>query len=137
MNDPASNNAVILFDGVCNLCSGAVQFVLQHDNNGYFRFASLQSDAGQKLLEQYKLSGDNLGTIVLIENGRAFTRSTAALRVTRRLRWPYSMISVARIVPSPLRDSVYAFIARNRYKWFGKTEQCMIPKPEYARRFLE
>ncbi|MBP1966411.1 thiol-disulfide oxidoreductase DCC family protein [Paenibacillus aceris] len=137
MTTPTDDKAVILFDGVCNLCSGAVQFILRNDPKGHFRFASLQSAAGQKLLEQHKLPTDNISTIVLIEGGRAYTRSTAALRIARRLRGAYPLAYAAIVIPATLRNLAYAYVARNRYRWFGKAEHCMLPKPEFKQRFLE
>lgn len=137
MTKPTGGTAVILFDGVCNLCSGAVQFILRNDPKGHFRFASLQSAAGQKLLEQHRLPTNNISTIVLIEDGRAYTRSTAALRIARRLRGAYPLAYAAIVIPAPLRNLGYAFIARNRYRWFGKAEHCMLPRPEFKARFLD
>ena len=136
-------NAVVLFDGVCNLCNGAVTFIIDRDPDAYFRFAPLQSEAGGARLEPEHRDlvhkdlqhGDALESIVLLENGQHFTRSTAALRIARRLRgvWPlYAFI----VVPRPVRDRVYRWIARNRYRWFGKTDACRLPTPELARRFL-
>lgn len=137
MIESTSSKAVILFDGVCNLCSGAVQFILRNDPKGHFLFASLQSPAGQKLLERHDLPTDTISTIVLIEGGRAYTRSTAALRIARKLSGAYPLAYAAIVIPAPLRNLGYAFVARNRYRWFGQTEQCMLPKPEYKQRFLE
>ena len=127
---------VILFDGVCNLCNGAVQFVIKHDKKNVFRFASLQSETGQGLLAQYNLPTNELNSYILIENNKAYNRSTAALRVAKKLNgiitWLYGFI----IIPKIFRDSIYDWIARNRYKWFGKKEECMIPTPEVKARFL-
>lgn len=129
--------AIVLFDGVCNLCNGAVQFILRHDPQGVFRFASLQSDVGQKLLQQHGLPKDVINTIVLIEHGRPYTHSSAALHIARRLRAPWKLAYAAILVPPPFRDAVYRFIARNRYRWFGQAEHCMLPKPEFKQRFLD
>ncbi|MEC0227330.1 thiol-disulfide oxidoreductase DCC family protein [Paenibacillus alba] len=137
MTQPTDEPAIVLFDGVCYLCSGAVQFILRNDPKGIFRFASLQSGSGLKLLEQHDLPTDILSTIVLIEGGRAYTRSTAALRIARRLRGALPLAYAAIIIPAPLRNLVYAFIARNRYRWFGKSETCMLPRPEVKMRFLD
>jgi predicted DCC family thiol-disulfide oxidoreductase YuxK len=128
---------IVLFDGVCNLCSGAVQFILRNDPKGIFRFASLQSDIGQKLLEQHNLPTEIISTIVLIEGGRSYTRTTAALRIARRLRGAWPMAYAAILIPAPLRNLVYSLVARNRYRWFGKAEHCMLPKPEFKQRFLD
>ncbi|MFC5452201.1 thiol-disulfide oxidoreductase DCC family protein [Paenibacillus aestuarii] len=128
--------AVVLFDGVCNLCNGAVQFILRRDPQGVFRFASLQSEIGQELLRQHHLPEHSLGTIVLIEHGRAYTYSTAALRIARRLHGAWKASYAAILIPAAWRDAAYRYIARNRYRWFGRSEQCMLPKPEHRHRFL-
>jgi predicted DCC family thiol-disulfide oxidoreductase YuxK len=126
----------VLFDGVCNLCNSSVQFIIRNDRRGRFRFAALQSEVGRELLQQYQLPEKALNTVVLIAGGRAFTRSTAALEIARRLdgAWPICYAAVA--LPRFLRDSAYNFIARNRYRWFGKQEACMMPSPELKQRFL-
>ncbi len=127
----------MLFDGVCNLCTGAVQFLLRRDRAGRFRFAALDSSAGQALLRQHGLQGDTLETIVVLEAGRARVRSAAALHLARRLPWPWPLLAVFTLLPRPLRDALYAFVARHRYRWFGRTESCMLPTPETAERFLD
>lgn len=128
---------ILLFDGVCNLCNGAVQFLIQRDPKGIFRFASLQSDAAQGLLSQFPQAPTDISTIILVEDGRMYTKSDAALRAARYLSgaWPalYGFI----IVPRPIRNAVYDWIARNRYRWFGKKDQCMIPTPGLKERFLD
>jgi predicted DCC family thiol-disulfide oxidoreductase YuxK len=131
------HHAVILFDGVCLLCSSAVQFILRNDPKGVFHFASLQSETGQRLLAEHKLPLDQLSTIVLIEGGRAYTRSSAALRIARRLRGALPLAYAAFVIPAPIRNLGYSLVARNRYRWFGKTEHCMLPKPEHKARFLD
>jgi predicted DCC family thiol-disulfide oxidoreductase YuxK len=135
--DAPAGNAIILFDGVCNLCSGAVKFVLKRDRKGWFRFAALQTDTGRQLLESHGLPLDSMATIVLIEGSACFTKSTAALRIARHLGGLWPLATVFRIVPRPIRDAVYDFVARHRYRWFGKKPSCMIPSPEEAARFLE
>ncbi|MBA2561860.1 MAG: thiol-disulfide oxidoreductase DCC family protein [Chitinophagaceae bacterium] len=131
-----NQQSIILFDGVCNLCNSAVQFIIKRDKKNYFRFASLQSAHGQELLSNYNLPLNDLNSFVLIENEKAYTRSTGALRVSKKLNklWPllYSFI----IIPKFIRDSVYKWIAGNRYKWFGKKSECMIPSPQLKARFL-
>jgi predicted DCC family thiol-disulfide oxidoreductase YuxK len=128
---------VILFDGVCNLCNGAVQFIIKHDKKNRFRFASLQSGTGQHLLEQYNLPADQLNSFILIENGKAYTRSTGALKVAKKLSGIWPMLYTFMIIPKIFRDSIYDWVARNRYKWFGKKNECMIPAPELKARFLD
>ena len=127
---------VILFDGVCNLCNSSVQFVIKHDTKKIFRFASLQSVAGEKLLTQYHLSKANYTSFILIVKGRAYTRSTAALKVAQKLSGAWKLLYVFIVIPPFIRNAVYDLIARNRYKWFGKKDSCMIPSPELKARFL-
>ena len=129
--------AVILFDGVCNLCNGFVQFVIRHDPPGRFRFASFQSAAGQELLLAHGLSPVvTPETVLLIEApGQVSTHSTAALRILRRLRG-WSWLGAGLLVPRLLRDAVYRLIARNRYRWFGQRAACMVPTPALRQRFL-
>ncbi len=131
------NSPVILFDGVCNLCNRSVQFVIRHDKEGYYKFASLQSEAGQRLLEQYQLATNTFNSFVLIKNGKAYTKSTAALIVAKKLSGAVKLLSGFIIVPSFIRDAVYNTIAKNRYKWFGKKDSCMIPTPALQSRFLK
>jgi predicted DCC family thiol-disulfide oxidoreductase YuxK len=127
---------VILFDGVCNLCNSAVQFIIKHDKKNIFRFASLQSETGQKLLDEYNLPLNELNSFILIESNKAYSRSTGALRVATKLNGILSWLYVFIIIPKMFRDSIYDLVARNRYKWFGKKEECMIPTPELKARFL-
>ncbi len=127
---------VILFDGVCNLCNGSVQYVIRHDRDALFKFASLQSDSGQQLLHKYQLPLNNFNSFVLIEEEKIYTRSTAALRVARKLSGMVKLLYGFIIVPAFIRDTVYDLIARNRYKWFGKKDTCMIPTPALKSRFL-
>lgn len=126
----------MLFDGVCNLCNSSVQFILNHDKEEAFRFASLQSEEAQEVLGQFEDKPNDLSSVVLLENGTLYTRSTAALRVTRRLSGAWPLLYAFIIVPRPIRDTVYDWIARNRYRWFGKKDQCMIPSPDLKSRFL-
>lgn len=128
---------VVLFDGVCNLCNRSVRFIIDRDPGGVFRFAPLQSEAGEKLLEQYGLPTENYGTFILIEGGRYYVRSEAALRVAKLLGGGWGLAYAFMTVPAPLRDRVYDYVARNRYKWFGRTDECMAPGPGIEERFLE
>ena len=130
------DNPVILFDGVCNLCNGAINFVLRHDKKGIFRFASLQSEAGQQLLAAYGLDARELNSFFLVENGKVYKKSAAALRVMNHFSWYWKELQILRIVPYFLRDAIYDFVAHNRYKWFGKRQECMVPTPELQKRFL-
>ncbi|MBL0182322.1 MAG: thiol-disulfide oxidoreductase DCC family protein [Chitinophagaceae bacterium] len=127
---------IILFDGICNLCNRVVRFVIRRDKKKVIRFAALQSEAGQGLLQKYHLPVTAMESFVFIENGKVYSRSSAALKVCRHLRglWPlcYGFI----IVPEFIRDAVYNWVAKNRYKWFGVRAECMIPTPEIKARFL-
>ncbi|MBK7882772.1 MAG: thiol-disulfide oxidoreductase DCC family protein [Chitinophagaceae bacterium] len=130
------SNNIILFDGVCNFCNSTVNFIIKRDKKSQMHFAPLQSEIGEKLLLQYNLPTDVVNTFIFINNGKAYTRSTAALKVSKYLGglWPflYSFI----IVPKFIRDAVYNFIAKNRYKWFGMKQECMIPAADMRKRFL-
>jgi len=131
------NKAIVLFDGVCNFCNSTVQFVIRHDSKAYFHFASLQSETGQAILKQHQLPTDHFETFILLENGKIYQKSTAALRLARRLDglWPalYGLV----IVPRFIRDLFYSIVARNRYRWFGKKDECMLPTPEMRARLVE
>ncbi|HOZ78345.1 MAG TPA: thiol-disulfide oxidoreductase DCC family protein [Ferruginibacter sp.] len=127
---------VILFDGICNFCNGAVNFTIKRDKRKVIKFAALQTEIGKTLLQQHGLPENYTSSFIFIENGKLYNRSTAALRVCRYLSglWPlcYGLI----IVPAFIRNAVYDFIAKNRYKWFGQKDACMIPTPEMRARFL-
>ena len=131
----AADRPVLLFDGVCNLCNGLVQFVIRNDPNAVFRFAPLQSDVADDLLGDCGV-GRDLDTVVLVEDGNCYTKSTAALRVARHLDWPYRPLVALLVVPRRVRDAAYDVVAANRYDWFGRREQCMAPTPDVAERFL-
>jgi predicted DCC family thiol-disulfide oxidoreductase YuxK len=128
--------AVVLFDGVCNLCNGTVQFIIAHDPSAHFRFAALQSEASRRLLGETQMRGTLPDSVVLVEDGCVYSRSTAALRIARRLSLPWPLLFALIVVPRPLRDMVYDLIARHRYAWFGKRDSCMMPTPELGARFL-
>jgi predicted DCC family thiol-disulfide oxidoreductase YuxK len=128
---------VILFDGICNLCNASVRFVVRRDPTGMFRFASLQSERGRRLLRGNGLPVDDLSSIVLVDDERCYVKSDAALRIVRALRWPWPVLVVFSIVPRRVRDCLYEYIARNRYRWFGKQDACEVPRPELAERFLD
>jgi len=130
---PPAGESIVLFDGVCNLCNGLVQFVLKRDRAERFRFASLQSAAARRLL-----NGDPPAeTIVLLERGRMYLKSAAALRIARGLRFPWPVLFAFVAVPRPLRDAIYDWVARHRYTWFGKRASCMLPSPQMRGRFLD
>lgn len=129
--------SVVLFDGLCNLCNASVQFIIRRDPAARFRFASLQSPVAAEVLRSASARGPLPDSIVLVEGGRVTTQSTAALRIARRLRFPWPLLYTLILVPRPIRDAAYAWIARNRYRWFGKRDQCLLPTPELRARFLE
>ena len=127
---------IVLFDGVCNLCNGAVQFIIRHDKKEKFLFASLQSEIGKRILSSNNLSRDDLKTFLLIEDDKVYTKSTAALRVIKQLNGVISILYTFNVIPKFIRDSIYDLVARNRYNWFGKKDECMIPTPQLKARFL-
>ena len=131
-----NHGQVILFDGVCNLCSGAVQFVIKRDKKKRFRFASLQSALGAEVMQQFNLPANELNSFILLENNQVYTSSTGALKVSKQLNGLWPLLYVFIIVPKFIRDAVYRFIANNRYKWFGKKETCWVPSKELAERFI-
>jgi predicted DCC family thiol-disulfide oxidoreductase YuxK len=127
---------VVLFDGVCNFCNGAVNFTIRQDKNKVIRFAPLQSAAGQQLLQQYGLPQQDFKSFYFIEAGTAYSSSTAALRVCRYYPWYWQWVQVFWIIPAFIRNAVYNLIARNRYKLFGQKDTCMVPTPDISQRFL-
>ncbi len=129
--------SIVLFDGECSLCNASVNFIIARDDQKRFRFASLQSAIGRRLLEQHGLPSSELGTVVLVEGQQAFTQSTAALRIARRLRWPWPFLFTLIVIPRFVRDFLYALIARNRYRWFGRSPSCQLPSPELREHFLD
>ena len=137
----AGSPPVLLFDGVCNLCHGVVQFVIRHDPRGQFRFAALQSPAGQALLAAHGLSptaalGADPDSVVLLAGGRAYQRSAAVLQVARRLGWPWRLLALGAVLPLGWRDALYDYVARHRYRWFGRQPACLLPTPALRARFL-
>ncbi len=129
-------SAIILFDGVCNFCNGSVNFIITRDAKNYFKFAPLQSDVAHSLLEKHKIDKAATDSVILIENEKAYTHSTAALRVARKLDGAWSWFYVLIVVPRFIRDFFYKLFALNRYRLFGKTEACMIPTPEIKEKFI-
>jgi predicted DCC family thiol-disulfide oxidoreductase YuxK len=128
---------ILLFDGVCNLCSGVVRFLAPRDPTGRIRFASLQSPVGRALLERGDRPTDEFDSIVLVEGEDHYVKSTAALRVAHHLRAPWSWLAALRVVPRPLRDAVYALVARSRYRIFGRKDHCVMPAADLRERFIE
>lgn len=137
MSEVDIDHPLIIFDGVCNYCCGVVNFIIKRDPRGLFRFAPFQSEAAERILGKFNYPAASLDSFVLIEEGKLYTKSEAGLRVQKLLGGIYSLLYAFIVVPAPLRDAVYDFIARNRYRWFGKKEECMIPDPGIRSRFLE
>ncbi|WP_150265691.1 thiol-disulfide oxidoreductase DCC family protein [Paenibacillus tepidiphilus] len=127
---------VVLIDGVCHLCQGIVRFIIPRDPRRRIRFAALQCEAGQELLKAGGLPGNELSSVVVVEDGVYYRESAAVLRIARRLRFPWPMAYVFILIPPPLRNALYRMVARNRYRWFGRDEQCLMPTPEIRNRFL-
>lgn len=128
---------ILLFDGVCTLCSGVIRFVVPRDPSADLRFASLQSDVGQALLDRFDLPTTEFDSFVLVEGDDCYTKSTAALRTAASLRSPWSALAALRVVPRPLRDAVYDLVAASRYRVFGRKEQCLVPTPAVRERFVD
>lgn len=128
---------ILIFDGVCNICSFGVGIVLRADRKGVFRFAFGQGERGAALKEAYGLPKGDLESVTLIEDGRCYSKSDAVIEVVRRLPFPWPLLSVFKIVPKFLRDPLYSLVARNRYRWFGMRETCFIPAPEHMNRFID
>jgi len=127
---------VILFDGECNFCDASVQFIIKRDPYEYFQFAALKSETGVQLAKEYHIP-DDVDSMVLIENGKTYMKSSAALRIAKKLDGLWHLAFLFILVPAPVRDAVYDFVARNRYKWFGKKEEaCMLPSPAERKRFI-
>lgn len=135
MND-LNSKGVVLFDGVCNFCNSSVNFIIRHDKKDFFRFTPLQSEIGMKISEKYNLDSGNLKSVILVEKGRIYTKTTAALRIAKQLSGGWPLLYAFIIVPAPIRDVVYNIIAKYRYKWWGERESCMIPTPEIRKKFL-
>ena len=138
-------SAVVLFDGICNFCDASVNFFIEHDRDGYFKFAPLQSEAGKKLAAEHGIASATvehnsdvvpIDSLILIEDGNAYTHSTGALRIWRRLSVPWSWMYAFIIVPAPIRDFFYRLFAKYRYRFFGTKDECMIPTPDVRARFL-
>ncbi|SFB68969.1 Predicted thiol-disulfide oxidoreductase YuxK, DCC family [Halobiforma haloterrestris] len=136
LEDLPEDAPVVLFDGVCNLCNGFVQFLVPRDTEGMLYFASLQSDAATALLADHEPSPHDLESVVLVEGDDCYVKSDAVIRIARHLGGIYALAAVGRLVPRRLRDWLYDFVAANRYDWFGKREQCMVPTGDVRERFL-
>ena len=136
--DLPKNKKIILFDGVCNLCNTSVQYVIKHDKKDLFRFVALQSETGQRIIKHIGISTSNIDSIVLYEPGVAYYyKSNAALEIAKNLGGIFTYGTIFKIIPTSLRDSIYDYVAKNRYKWYGKQDNCMIPTKELKDKFLE
>ena len=136
-NTEKSHDPVLLFDGVCNLCNSSVQFILTHEKNEKLKFAAIQSESGKELLSRYHIDAAQTDSVIFIENGKVYFMSDAVLTLTRYLKSPWNLSKNFLALPRSIRDFIYKRIAKNRYRWFGKKETCMIPTPALRKRFLE
>jgi predicted DCC family thiol-disulfide oxidoreductase YuxK len=131
-----SDNNIIIFDGVCNLCNWSVRFIIPRDSHGMFKFVAAQSEVGQRLLSEHNDNFTTLKSVILLKDGELLEKSTAALEITAALDGAWKYLTILHFVPRPIRDFVYDWIARNRYRWFGEREVCMMPNEEQEQRFL-
>lgn len=136
MNPLFQNKTILLFDGYCNLCQSSVQFILKHEKKSEIYFTSLQSNSGIEILNYYKIDPHKINSLVLIEKNKVYIKSTAAIRLTKYLKGAYPIAFAFIIIPAIIRNTVYDFIAKNRYKWYGKMDHCPIPNEEFGKRFL-
>jgi len=134
--DFKDDKPIIVFDGHCNLCSGFANFILRHDKKNHLRLLAAQSDLGEALYKHYELKPLDYDTNLLIENGRIRIKSDGSIAIISYLGWPWKLIYIGRILPRPLRDALYSFIARNRISWFGRKDVCYLPPPDAKERFL-
>lgn len=136
MQKSSEKKSIILFDGMCNFCNTSVNKIIKYDKKNVFKFAAIQSDAGKKLLTELSIDTLKIDSILLIENNTLFAKSTAVLKIAKQLSGLYKLGYAFIIIPPFIRDTIYDFIAKNRYKWFGKKESCMIPSIEVREKFL-
>jgi predicted DCC family thiol-disulfide oxidoreductase YuxK len=137
MPDDAPDGPVVLFDGICNLCVGSLPWLLRMDRRDCLRFGTLQSEVGTELLRRCGLSGDYDESMVVVEGDLAYTESDAVVRIAWHLGFPWALGSIASVVPKVIRDRAYRFLANNRYDWFGKREQCLVPNDDLQARFID
>lgn len=138
IQDLPKDKKIILFDGVCNLCDASIQYVIKHDKDDVFRFVTLQSELGQKLLKHIGINPIHIDSIVLYEPGIAYYyKSTAALQIAKGLKGIFTVATVFQILPTGFRDLIYEYVAKNRYQWYGKKESCLVPTPALKSKFLE
>jgi len=132
-----NSNPIVLFDGVCNLCSTSVKFLLAYNRKENLRFASLQSNFAKELLTQRKVPASDTGTVIFIENQQVYTKSSAVFETIKHLIYPWKAMYYFKYIPSSITDWIYSRIAQNRYNWFGRKDKCIIPKSEWKHRFFE
>lgn len=132
-----ADTSIVLFDGVCNLCNSSVQFIIKRDKKKKFLFAPLQGKKGQEIFLKHSLPAGELNSFILAEGDNIYIKSTGALRMLKKLGGPWSLLYAFIIVPPFIRDGIYSWVAKNRYKWFGKKDSCMIPTPDLKERFLD
>jgi len=130
------NGGVVLFDGICNFCSSSVLFIIKRDPKGYFRFSAIQTESGESIMKKYNIHSDKADSIILIENNMVYYRSSAALRIARKLKGGWKLFYGAMIIPPFIRNFFYDLVARNRYRWFGKRDHCFIPDQNIRERFI-
>ena len=133
----SKSNAIILFDGVCNLCNNSVLFIIKRDKNNYFKFASIQSEFGQNFIQKYQLSEHKLDTLFLFEENKILTKSTAVFKIAKYLNGFSKYFYYCIYIPKFFRDTIYDIIAKNRYQWFGKYDNCMIPTDDLKEKFMD
>ncbi len=127
---------IVIFDGICNFCNGAVNFIIKRDPNAKFAFTPMQSPLAKELMAQYKIDNVGIDTFVLIKDGQCLVFSSAALEISKGLSGYWYLFNLFKLVPSPIRDVIYKLFARNRYRLFGKTDSCMVPSPDVKSRFV-
>ena len=137
MSISKKNSKVILFDGVCNLCNNSVKFIIKNDKNNIFKFAPLQSEYGINVQNRHNINTNEINSIILIDGEKIYTKSNAALHIAKDLNAPYFVFYIFIIIPVFIRNFIYDLIAKNRYKWFGKMESCMIPSNELKSKFFD
>ena len=131
-----NNHKIILFDGVCNLCNSSVNFIIDRDKKNVFKFAALQSEAGQKFLDKFGINKNDFDSVVLLDENKFYSKSTAALMIVKEFPSLWKALFVFIIIPAPLRNFLYDLVAKNRYRWFGKKDSCRMPSPELKNKFL-
>ncbi|MFZ1459235.1 MAG: thiol-disulfide oxidoreductase DCC family protein [Ignavibacteria bacterium] len=131
-----TNHKIILFDGVCNLCNSSVNFIIDRDKKNIFKFAALQSEAGQKFLDKSGMDQNDFDSVILVDDNKFYSKSSAALKIVKEFPFLWKALYIFIIIPAPLRNFFYDLVAKNRYSWFGKKDSCRMPSPELKNKFL-